>query len=64
MSDPKLPRSAPQAGAHPVMEEMRARLEADEASGKLAGITVERLQRAISHPKAQAVIDEIRGANR
>jgi len=39
-----------------LMSAMRARLEKDAADGKLAGITVDDLMDAISHPKAAAVI--------
>ncbi len=41
-----------------MMEGMRAELERDQAEGKLAGITIDDLQDAISHPKAGAVIAE------
>ena len=41
--------------ANAMMEEMRAKLETDEAEGKLAGLTVGRLQDAMSHPKAQTI---------
>ena len=39
-----------------LMAAMRARLEQDAADGKLAGITVDDLMDAMSHPKAAAVI--------
>ena len=42
-----------------MMEGMRFRLESDEAEGRLAGLTVERLEKAVSHPEAQAVIREM-----
>ena len=54
MSDSKTPT---EAGS--IMESMRAQLEADQSDGKLAGLTVSRLEKAISHPKAQAVISEL-----
>ena len=41
-----------------LMEGMRAQLEQDEKDGKLAGLTVEDLADAISHPKAGEVIAE------
>ena len=41
-----------------MMEGMRAQLERDQTEGKLAGLTVDDLQDAISHPKAEAVIAE------
>jgi len=44
-----------------MMEGMRAQLERDEAEGKLAGLTVEDLADAISHPKAGEVIAETMG---
>jgi hypothetical protein len=47
------------ANAGSIMEGMRSQLEADQADGKLAGTSVERLEKAISHPKAQAVIQEL-----
>ena len=39
-----------------LMYALRARLEQDAADGKLAGITVDDLMDAMSHPKAAAVI--------
>ncbi len=39
-----------------LMAALRARLEQDAADGKLAGITVDDLMDAMSHPKAGAVI--------
>jgi hypothetical protein len=41
-----------------LMEGMRARLEKDEAEGKLAGLSVASLSEALSHPKAADVIAE------
>ena len=46
-----------------MMEGMRAQLEADAAEGKLAGITVEDLEDAISHPEAGAAIAETLAAD-
>ena len=37
---------------------MRAQLEQDEADGKLAGLTVDDLQDAMSHPLAAEVVGE------
>ncbi len=54
MSDSKNPV---EAGS--IMEGMRSQLEADQSDGKLAGLTVSRLEKAISHPKAQSVINEL-----
>lgn len=56
MTDAK--KTAP-GGAAAMMDEMRATLEQDEAEGKLAGLTVDRLQKAMAHPKAQAVVAEL-----
>ena len=42
-----------------MMTGMESALTADEAKGKLAGLTVDRLKKAISHPKAGAVISEL-----
>ncbi|MEE8507805.1 MAG: hypothetical protein V3T07_01960 [Myxococcota bacterium] len=42
-----------------MMEGMRARLEQDEADGKLAGLSVEELAEAVSHPKAAEAIAEL-----
>ncbi len=36
-----------------MMAGMESALAADEAEGKLAGLTVERLKKAVSHPKAE-----------
>ncbi len=44
--------------AKEMMDGMRGELERDQAEGKLAGITIDDLQDAISHPKAGAVIAE------
>lgn len=55
MNDPK--DRPVEAGS--IMEGMRSQLEADEADGRLAGLTVDRLEKAISHPKAQSVIQEL-----
>ena len=55
MSDSK--NSVPDSGS--ILEGMRSQLEADQTDGKLAGITVDRLEKAISHPKAQSVIKEL-----
>lgn len=41
-----------------MFEGMREQLERDEAGGKLAGLSVEDLKDAISHPKAPEVIAE------
>jgi hypothetical protein len=41
-----------------MMEGMRAQLERDQAAGELAGITVDALRQAISHPKAAETIAE------
>jgi hypothetical protein len=38
---------------------MRGTLEADEKSGKLAGLTVSDLEDAMSHPKAGPVVAEV-----
>lgn len=42
-----------------MMEGMREQLERDEAEGRLAGLTVEDLADAVSHPKAADVIAEV-----
>jgi len=42
-----------------MLEAMRAQLERDEAAGELAGIGLDDLAAAISHPKAPEVIGEI-----
>ncbi len=42
-----------------MLESMRAQLEADQAAGKLAGLTVDDLGDAMSHPKAGAVVAEL-----
>ncbi|MDH3211884.1 MAG: hypothetical protein OEM05_05315 [Myxococcales bacterium] len=41
-----------------MMQGMRARLQQDEAEGRLAGLTVEDLMDAVSHPKAPEAIAE------
>ena len=41
-----------------VMAGMQERLQKDEAEGRLAGLTVEDLRDAVSHPKAPEVIAE------
>ncbi len=41
-----------------MLEGMRDQLERDQADGKLAGLTVERLAAAVSHPEAQQRIAE------
>jgi hypothetical protein len=41
-----------------MMQVMRERLQQDEAEGRLAGLTVEDLMDAVSHPKAPEVIAE------
>jgi len=41
-----------------VMAGMQERLQQDEAEGRLAGLTVEDLRDAVSHPKAPGVIAE------
>ena len=45
-----------------MMEAMRARLERDQAEGKLAGINVADLADAMAHPKAGEVIAETMSA--
>jgi hypothetical protein len=45
-----------------LLESMRAQLEADESAGQLAGISVEDIEEAISHPKAAGVIAETMAA--
>lgn len=55
MSDPK----DPGVDVGSLMEGMRSRLEADQSDGRLAGLTVDRLEKAVSHPEAQAVINEL-----
>ena len=55
MSDPQ----APKADLDSMLEQMRPQLEADEASGKMNTTSVDRLRKAISHPQAQPVIDEL-----
>ena len=42
-----------------MMESMRAGLERDQADGKLAGLSVEELAEAVSHPKAAEMIAEL-----
>jgi hypothetical protein len=42
-----------------VMAGMQERLQQDEAEGRLAGLTVEDLRDAMSHPKAPEVIAEV-----
>ena len=49
----------PKIDVNAMMEGMRAQLERDEASGDLAGLSVDDLADAISHPKAADVIAEI-----
>jgi len=44
-----------------MMAGMRAQLERDQADGKLAGITVDDLLDAVSHPKAAETIAETMG---
>ena len=46
-----------------MLEAMRGRLEADQADGKLAGITLEDLGDALAHPKAGEVIAETMAAD-
>ncbi|MDJ0849314.1 MAG: hypothetical protein QNK04_13145 [Myxococcota bacterium] len=55
MSDPK----TPQVDVGSMMDGMRGQLESDEADGRLAGLTVDRLEKAVSHPEAKAVISEL-----
>ena len=55
MSDSK----DPSVNVGSIMEGMRSQLETDEADGKLAGLSVDRLKKAISHPKAETVIQEL-----
>ncbi len=42
-----------------MMESMRAQLERDEASGDLAGLTVDDLSDAMSHPLASETVAEL-----
>ncbi len=42
-----------------MMEEMRPQLERDESEDRLAGLSVDDLAEAVSHPKAAAMIGEI-----
>jgi hypothetical protein len=42
-----------------VMAGMQERLQQDEAEGRLAGLTVEDLRDAVSHPEAPGVITEV-----
>ncbi len=42
-----------------MMDGMREDLERDQAEGQLAGLTVDELADAVSHPKAAAVIAEL-----
>jgi hypothetical protein len=42
-----------------MLESMRARLERDQADGKLAGLSVDELAEAVSHPKAAEMIAEL-----
>ena len=42
-----------------MMEGMRETLERDEREGRLAGLTVEDLADAMSHPRAPAVVQEL-----
>jgi hypothetical protein len=44
-----------------MFEGMKGQLEADQAEGKLAGIRVDELADAMSHPEAPAVIQELMG---
>jgi hypothetical protein len=44
-----------------MMAGMRAQLERDQADGKLAGLTVDALMDAVSHPKAAETIAETMG---
>ncbi len=55
MSEPK----TPQVDVGSMMDGMRSQLEADQAEGKLAGLTVDRLEKAVSHPEARAVISKL-----
>lgn len=48
-------------GAEGLFESMKGQLEADQAQGKLAGLTVDDLSDAMSHPKAPAVVQELMG---
>jgi hypothetical protein len=48
-------------GTKRLLDSMRGTLEADEAEGKLAGLTVDDLADAMSHPKAGAVVAELMG---
>ncbi len=42
-----------------MMEAMRPQLERDESEDRLAGLSVDELAEAVSHPKAAAMIAEI-----
>ena len=44
-----------------MMKAMRGQLEADAAAGKLAGLALDDLADAMSHPKASAVVTEMMG---
>ena len=44
-----------------MFEEMKGQLEADQADGKLAGLTVNDLEGAMSHPRAPGVVQELMG---
>jgi len=46
-----------------MLEGMRAQLERDQADGRLAGLTVERLADSISRPGAAAVVAEVMAAD-
>ncbi len=48
-----------QVDVEAMMEGMRETLERDQSEGKLAGLTVEDLTDAVSHPKAAEVIAEL-----
>lgn len=44
-----------------MLEGMRGQLEADQAEGKLAGLSVDDLASAMSHPEAPGVVQELVG---
>ncbi len=48
----------PEIDVKALLASMRQQLEKDQAEGRLAGLTVEDLMDAVSHPKAAAVIGE------
>ena len=44
-----------------MLEGMKGQLESDQAEGKLAGLTVDDLAEAMSHPKAPGVVQKLMG---